>query len=66
MEGEVHYNWKVIIAPNRIVDYVVVQELCHILHHDHSPVFWRTVERYFADYLECKEWLKVNAERLEI
>jgi predicted metal-dependent hydrolase len=64
--SEVHYNWKIIMAPNRIVDYVVAHELCHILHHDHSPVFWKTVERYFPDYLDCKEWLKLNAKRLEI
>ena len=64
--SEVHYNWKIIMAPNRIVDYIVAHELCHILHHDHSPVFWKTVERYFPDYLDCKEWLKLNANRLDI
>jgi len=64
--AEIHYNWKIIMAPNRIVDYVVVHELCHILHHNHSPAFWQTVERYFPDYLECKEWLKLNGKRLGI
>jgi len=64
--ADIHYNWKIIMAPNRIVDYVVVHELCHILHHDHSPAFWQTVERYFPDYLECKEWLKLNGKRLDI
>lgn len=65
-KGDILYNWKIIIAPNRIVDYVVIHELCHILHHDHSPLFWQAVERYMPDYLECKEWLKLNAKGLEI
>jgi len=65
-KGDILYNWKIVMAPNRIVDYVVVHELCHILHHDHSPQFWKSVERYFPDYLECKEWLKLNGKGLDI
>lgn len=65
-EGDITFNWKVIMAPNRIVDYVVVHELCHLIHHDHSPKFWREVERFMPDYLECKEWLKHNGARLEL
>ena len=58
VKGEVQFHWKVIMAPNRIVDYVVVHELCHLKHHDHSPAFWKSVERILPDYLECKVWLK--------
>jgi len=65
-EGDITFNWKIIMAPNRIVDYVVVHELCHLIHHDHSPKFWREVERFMPDYLECKEWLKHNGARLEL
>ncbi|MEH6482399.1 MULTISPECIES: M48 family metallopeptidase [Pseudoalteromonas] len=65
-EGDITFNWKVIMAPNRIVDYVVVHELCHLIHHDHSPKFWREVERFMPDYLACKEWLKHNGARLEL
>jgi predicted metal-dependent hydrolase len=63
--GDIQYNWKIIMAPCRIVDYVVIHELCHILHHNHSPDFWKLVERYCADYIECKEWLKFNGKWLE-
>lgn len=66
VNGEVLFNWKVVMAPNRIVDYVVVHELCHLLHHDHSKEFWKAVERVMPDYQECKEWLKVNAGGLDI
>ena len=65
-EGDITFNWKVIMAPNRIVDYVVVHELCHLIHHDHSPKFWREVERFMPDYLECKEWLKHNGSFLDL
>lgn len=58
IKGEIQFHWKVIMAPNRIVDYVVVHELCHLKHHDHSPAFWKSVERIVPDYLECKVWLK--------
>lgn len=64
VEGDITFNWKIIMAPNRIVDYVVVHELCHLVHHDHSPKFWREVERIMPNYAECKEWLKFNAEKL--
>ena len=56
----------VIIAPNRIVDYVVVHELCHLHEHNHSPEYWRCVERVLPDYRECREWLKENGDTLEV
>jgi predicted metal-dependent hydrolase len=65
VEGDITFNWKVIMAPNRIVDYVVVHELCHLIHHDHSAKFWREVERIMPDYAECKNWLKQHGANLE-
>lgn len=65
-KGKIDFNWKIILAPNRMVDYVVVHELCHLKHHDHSPKFWKEVERVVPDYLACREWLKDNAGALEI
>ncbi len=66
IEGDITFNWKIIMAPNRVVDYVVAHELCHLIHHDHSPNFWREVERIMPNYIECKEWLKVNGESLKL
>jgi len=65
-EGDVDFNWVVVMAPNRIVDYIVVHELCHLLHHDHSTKFWNEVERVMPNYQECKEWLKVNGHKLVV
>lgn len=64
--GAIAYNWHIIMAPQRIVDYVVVHELCHLLEHNHSPKYWKHVERVVKDYKECREWLKVNGSRLVI
>jgi predicted metal-dependent hydrolase len=62
----IQYNWKIIIAPDRIVNYVVIHELCHILHHNHSPAFWKAVARYCDDYRDCGAWLKINGALLEV
>jgi len=64
VRGKVDFNWKIIMAPNRVVDYVVVHELCHLKQHDHSPKFWKQVERFVPDYLESKSWLKQHSDRL--
>ena len=59
-KGDVSLNWRIIQAPHSIIDYVVVHELCHLLEHNHSPKFWRHVERQIPNWKECREWLKVN------
>ena len=64
--GDISYNWRIVMAPHRIVDYVVVHELCHLLEHNHSAVYWRHVERIIPDFQECREWLKQNSKRLRI
>ena len=66
VNGDIVFNWKIVMAPNRIVDYVVVHELCHLKHHDHSPKFWKAVEKVIPDYKDCKRWLKDNATRQSV
>ena len=56
--GDIAYNWRIILAPHRIVDYVVVHELCHMLEHNHSSRYWKLVEKYVPDYRERRNWLK--------
>jgi predicted metal-dependent hydrolase len=65
-KGEIQFHWKVILAPHRIVDYVVIHELCHLKHHDHSPAFWKSVECYVPDYMACKVWLKTVGSRFDV
>jgi predicted metal-dependent hydrolase len=64
--GKLSFNWKIILAPLEIVDYVVVHELAHLVHLNHSPHFWALVSSVLADYRECREWLQENGLSLEI
>ena len=65
-KGDLEFNWRIMLALNRMVDYVVIHELCHLIHHDHSPEFWREVERVMPDYQQCREWLRKNSEGLVV
>ena len=58
INGEISYNWKIMMAPSRIIDYVVIHELSHLVHHDHSGKFWRQVGKSFPEYRECRTWLR--------
>lgn len=64
-KGALEFNWQIMMAPNRMVDYVVVHELCHLIRHDHSPEFWKEVARVMPDYPEYREWLRMNGTRLK-
>lgn len=50
IQGNLNFNWKVIQKPIEVVDYLVVHELCHLIHMNHSKEFWRTVEQFIPDY----------------
>lgn len=52
------FSWRVMCYPEKAIDYVVVHELSHILHHDHSKSFWATVEKYMPDYKDAEKILK--------
>lgn len=64
-ERNVMINWKLIMAPEDVLDYVVCHELCHILEMNHSKAFWARVEQHMPDWKEKKEWLKENGHLLE-
>ena len=65
-KGEISYNWRIIIAPHHIVDYVVVHELCHLKHLNHSPTYWRSVKTEIPDYDSCRQWLRIHEGELVI
>lgn len=65
-QGKLEFNWQILMAPNRMVDYVVIHELCHLIRHDHSPEFWREMARVMPDYQQCREWLRENAVKLRV
>ena len=58
------FNWRLMLAPPAILDYVVVHELCHLTHMNHSKDFWAAVERILPDYKERRKWLKEHGNEL--
>jgi predicted metal-dependent hydrolase len=64
--GVVRVNWRAIIAPLRIVDYIIVHELSHLKHPDHSSKFWKLVRSVMPDYEVRKEWLRINGATLQL
>ncbi|MBF0187558.1 MAG: M48 family metallopeptidase [Magnetococcales bacterium] len=57
-KGNINLNWRLLLMPEPVQDYVVVHELAHRVHMDHSPRFWALVARYLPDYAERKAVLK--------
>lgn len=65
-EGKVYLNWRVFLAPTSIIDYVLVHELAHLKHMDHSQEYWQTVKMLLPNYEERKEWLRLHGKSLDI
>jgi predicted metal-dependent hydrolase len=65
-EGAIYMNWRIMMAPMSVVDYILVHELAHIKYPDHSNDFWRLVQSILPDYEQRKEWLRINGPRLTI
>lgn len=63
-KGNLNFNFRLIMAPDEIADYVVVHELCHLIHMNHSKDFWNCVESVLPDYKKRRQWLKINAALL--
>lgn len=56
-DGVIRLNWHLAFVPKPVLEYVVVHELCHLRHRDHSPEFWGMVQRALPEYAEPKRWL---------
>ncbi len=54
------FNWRCIMAPLKVVDYIVVHEMTHMVHKDHSKNYWNFVSKIIPNYKEQKMWLKEN------
>jgi len=60
-DGVLRFNWRIVMAPISIVDYVVVHELCHMKVKNHSAGFWRLVSLVLPDYQERRDCLKKHS-----
>lgn len=62
--GTLSFSWRLMLAPPRVLDYVVIHEICHLTYMDHSKNFWDLVSVYDPDYKEHRKWLKENGDSL--
>lgn len=64
--GDLYFNWRLVMAPPGIIDYIVVHEMSHLVHPNHSRRFWQKVESILPDYRKRRKWLKDNGLRLDL
>lgn len=57
-KGNLNFSWRLAFFDKEIVEYVVVHELCHLIHMNHSDKFWREVEKYCPNYKDIRKRLK--------
>lgn len=64
--GDITFSWRLVMARPEAIDYVVIHELCHRKHMDHSRDFWNEVQKYMPDFKAQKQWLEENSINLNI
>jgi predicted metal-dependent hydrolase len=63
--GSLNFCWRILLAPQFVADYIIVHELAHLAHLNHSKAFYSVVESAMPDYRDAQNWLKKNAALLE-
>lgn len=60
------FNWKLAMAPQEVIDYVVVHEMCHMVHLNHDRSFWRLIGSIMPDYKEKERWLALSNWKMTV
>ena len=63
-KNNINLNYLLIMAPMKVIDYVIVHELVHTIHKNHSTKFWQKVETIMPNYKDARYWLKKNGYKL--
>ena len=64
--GNLNFHWKCMMAPLTIIDYIVVHELAHLIHPNHSAAFWSELDKVMPDFEERKAWLRDNGAGMDL
>ena len=62
--SNINYNWRIIMAPDTVLDYLVIHELTHLIHMNHSADFWHEVESMDPCYIQHRQWLRDKGKLL--
>lgn len=65
-KGLLSFNWRLMLAPCWVADYVVVHELAHLSHMDHSSAFWQRVAKFYPEFKQAKQWFKQHQHLLQL
>lgn len=64
--NDIRYSFRLLYAPKEVIAYVIVHELAHTKHKNHSAAFWKEVARYEPDWKEKRRWLKLHGGLMEV
>ena len=64
--GRLSFSWRLLLAPEPVLDHVVAHEACHLVHPDHSPAFWGLLGEVRPGYEASRTWLREHGERLRL
>jgi len=62
---ELNFNYLLVMAPLWVFDYVIIHELCHLQHLNHSPQFWALLKKHMPNYQTAELWLKENQSKMQ-
>lgn len=62
--NNINYNWRIALAPQYAINYLMAHEVSHLKHHDHSPSFWQCVAELYPDWRQGRDWLHKNGRTL--
>ena len=65
-KGTLNFSWRLIMAPLKVIDLVIVHELVHLEQPNHSKLYWNKIRSIFPDYEKRQQWLKDNDHLLRI
>lgn len=65
-KNELLFNWRCVMAPSNVLDYIVVHEMCHMYHKNHSQEFWDLLSSIMPDYERRREWLRNYGVRMDL
>jgi len=64
LPARIRYNWRLVLAPPWVLDYVAAHEAAHMVEANHSPAYWAVVKRIFGDYRPARAWLRAHGAAL--